>query len=140
MDESWEHIRQTIRPLGQRPLRSWGHEKDPLILNTGAGVLSSRRLQRGQYEPEGVLDLHGLTIIQAHDRLQTFLARAQGDHKRLVLIITGKGKNSIPHERTLKQAFEEWMAFPNFRRYVASFSPAARRHGEEGAYYVVLKK
>jgi DNA-nicking Smr family endonuclease len=141
MDESWEYIRQTTQPLGKPSLRPPGPDKHPLVLNNEAlFTLSPRRLRRGQYEPDAVFDLHGLTLIQAHDRLQVFLAKARKDNKRLLLIITGKGKNSAPHGRTLKQAFEEWMALPSFTQDVASFVPAARRHGEEGAYYVLLKK
>jgi DNA-nicking Smr family endonuclease len=83
--------------------------------------------------------LHGLTLIQAHDRLIHVLRRARDQKKRLLLVITGKGNNSQPHARTLKQSFEEWMLMPDFRGLVAHMCPSARHHGGAGAYYVLLK-
>lgn len=140
MEETWDDIRNTTRPLGRGFSGCVGVEKDRLPPAPLSHFPSLRRLQRGGYDPEVTLDLHGLTLLQAHDRLMHVLRRAMDQKQRLLLVITGKGNNSQPHARTLKQSFEEWMMMPDFRGFVAHVCPAARHHGGAGAYYVLLKK
>ena len=41
---------------------------------------------------EDRIDLHGMTLDQAHPALIGFIMRSYGEGKRLVLVITGKGK------------------------------------------------
>ena len=140
MEETWDDIRKTTRPLGAPPSRRSGLDKAFSPTDAAPRFLSLRRLQRGQYDPQATVDLHGLTLIQAHDRLHQTLRRALDQKHRLLLVITGKGNNSQPHARTLKQAFEAWMTLPPFCPLVAHVCPAAKRHGDTGAYYVLLKK
>lgn len=52
-----------------------------------------RRMKRGKLKPEGKLDLHGMRIDTAHGALTRFILTAQAADKRLVLVITGKGKD-----------------------------------------------
>ncbi len=140
MEETWDDIRNTTRPLGAPPSRRSGLDKAFSPTDAAPRFLSLRRLQRGDYEPQASVDLHGLTLIQAHDRLHQTLRRALDQKHRLLLVITGKGNNSQPNARTLKQAFEAWMTLPPFCPLVAHVCPAAKRHGDTGAYYVLLKK
>ena len=140
MEETWDDIRKSTRPLGSPPSRRAGLDKAFFPTDTAPRFLSLRRLQRGDYEPQSTIDLHGLTLIQAHDRLMHVVRRAMDQKQRLLLVITGKGNNSQPHARTLKQAFEEWMRSPPFCPLVAHVCPAAKRHGDTGAYYILLKK
>lgn len=145
MEETWDDIRNTTRPLGAPPSRRRAVDEgavDKAFSPTtfAPRFLSLRRLQRGDYDPQATVDLHGLTLIQAHDRLHQTLRRALDQKHRLLLVITGKGNNSQPHARTLKQAFEAWMTMPPFCPLVAHVCPAAKRHGDTGAYYILLKK
>ena len=140
MEETWDDIRKSTRPLGSPPSRRGGLDKAFFPTDAASRFLSLRRLQRGDYEPQATIDLHGLTLIQAHDRLMHVVRRAMDQKQRLLLVITGKGNNSQPHARTLKQAFEEWMSSPPFCPLVAHVCPAAKRHGDTGAYYILLKK
>jgi DNA-nicking Smr family endonuclease len=39
----------------------------------------------------------------------------------------------------LKRRLPDWLAAPGLRSLVAGVSPAERRHGGEGAFYVALK-
>ena len=48
------------------------------------------RLRKGKKPVDGVLDLHGLTLAEAHPRLISFVRDAHVSEKRLLLIITGK--------------------------------------------------
>ena len=56
-----------------------------------------KHMTRGRLKPEAVLDLHGMTIAEAHPELIRFILNAQSHGKRLVLVITGKGKNADDH-------------------------------------------
>ena len=102
------------------------------------------RLSRGILPVDARLDLHGLTQSAAHLRLLRFLAEAQADGAKLVLVITGKGKaddNPRPEERgVLRRAVPAWLHSAEFRPLVAGFEEAGRRHGGTGALYVSLRR
>lgn len=105
------------------------------------------RLKRGKLMPEGKIDLHGLTVDQAHGALTGFLMRAHGDGKRLVLVVTGKGKNKhgddgpIPTRLgVLKHQVPQWLSLPPLKSCVLQISEAHVRHGGGGAYYVYLRR
>lgn len=99
------------------------------------------RLSRGNLSIDGRLDLHGLTQEAAHDRLIGFLLRVQGEGGRTVLVITGKGDDSGPHDRgVLRRAVPMWLASRPFRGLVVGFDEAGRHHGGAGALYVRIKK
>ncbi|MGX9352432.1 Smr/MutS family protein [Shimia sp. W99] len=104
------------------------------------------RLKRGKLVPEGKIDLHGMTMEQAHPALTGFLLRAHGEGKRLVLVITGKGKSKpddgpIPTRRgVLKHQVPQWLAMAPLRSVVLQVAEAHLKHGGTGAYYVYLRR
>ena len=104
------------------------------------------KLKRGKMAPEGRLDLHGMTMEQAHPRLVAFILRAQADGKRLVLVITGKGKNRdeglpIPvRHGVLRHQVPHWLSVPPLAQAVLQVSEAHLKHGGGGAYYVYLRR
>jgi len=109
----------------------------------------ARRLKKGQLPIEGRVDLHGMTQEQAHRRLNKFLAHAQADGKRCVLVITGKGGTEVPDpdniyrmRRTgvLRHVVPQWLAQGDNARRVLAWHPARPNHGGDGALYVVLKR
>ncbi|MFN3525394.1 MAG: Smr/MutS family protein, partial [Paracoccus sp. (in: a-proteobacteria)] len=51
-----------------------------------------KRMTRGKLRPEARMDLHGLTLAEAHPRLIQFVLSCHAEGLRLVLIITGKGR------------------------------------------------
>jgi len=55
------------------------------------------KLTRGKLRPEGRIDLHGMTMAQAHPALQDFILGSAQLQRRLVLVITGKGKFKPDH-------------------------------------------
>ena len=96
-----------------------------------------RRLIR-ERDPIGLaLDLHGLDQIRARMHLIRFLAQAQLEGERAVLVITGKGTLG---EGIIRRSAPDWLADPALRGVVAGWSPAHRRHGGDGALYVALKR
>lgn len=104
------------------------------------------KLRRGKLKPEGKIDLHGMTVDQAHPALIGFILRAHGEGKRLVLVVTGKGKNKqddgpMPIRRgILKHQVPQWLSMPPVGSSVLQVSEAHLRHGGSGAYYVYLRR
>ena len=96
-----------------------------------------RRLDRGRDEPAATLDLHGLNQDQARAVLTAFILRGWAEHRRTILVITGKGALG---DGVLRRRVPRWLAEPPLRAAVAGLSEAHRRHGGEGALYVALKR
>ncbi|WEK51057.1 MAG: Smr/MutS family protein [Candidatus Kaistia colombiensis] len=104
------------------------------------------RVARGTIEIDGRIDLHGLTQLDAHDRLRGFLLDAQSRGSKLVIVITGKGKVGADdpfgmNERgVLRRRVPQWLAEPGLRNIVIGFEEAHRSHGGGGALYVRIRK
>lgn len=104
------------------------------------------RMKRGRLVPEGRIDLHGMTMDAAHPALVGFILRAQADGKRLVLVITGKGRAGdhgvlYPTPRgILRRQVPHWLETPPLAQAVLQVSSAHIRHGGEGAFYVYLRR
>ncbi len=107
---------------------------------------SYAKMTRGKIRPEGRIDLHGMTVAEAHPELVGFVLNSHAAGKRLVLVITGKGKDrdndlSIPvRNGVLRHQVPQWMALPPLRSVVLQVTPAHTRHGGLGAYYVYLRR
>jgi len=104
------------------------------------------RMKRGKLVPEGRIDLHGMTMDRAHPALIAFILRAQASGKRLVLVITGKGRDRdeggpIPVPRgILKHQVPSWLSSPPLAQAVLQITEAHISHGGAGAYYVYLRR
>lgn len=104
------------------------------------------RMTRGKLAPEARIDLHGMTVAAAHPALTAFILRAEAEGRRLVLVITGKGKRSedtgpIPvRPGVLRHQVPHWLETPPLRQAVLQVTPAHRRHGGDGAFYVYLRR
>ena len=104
------------------------------------------KMKRGKLKPEGRLDLHGMTLDRAHPALSRFIMSAHKDGKRLVLVITGKGKQRdeggpIPvRHGVLRHQVPQWLAMPPLSSVVLQVSQAHVSHGGGGAYYVYLRR
>ena len=102
------------------------------------------RMTRGKLVPEGRIDLHGMTLDRAHPALVRFILAAQAAGKRLVLVITGKGKGGdawpTPTRGILRSQVPHWLETPPLAQAVLQVTPAHLRHGGEGAYYVYLRR
>jgi DNA-nicking Smr family endonuclease len=104
------------------------------------------KLKRGKLVPEGRIDLHGMTLAQAHPTLIGFILSAHAAGKRLVLVITGKGKlrddfAPMPaRQGILRHQVPQWLAMAPMGPLVMQIAPAHISHGGEGAYYVYLRR
>ncbi|MDW4498084.1 Smr/MutS family protein [Sulfitobacter sp. D35] len=104
------------------------------------------RLRRGKLKPEARIDLHGMTLDRAHVALTRFILSSQSAGRRLVLVITGKGKDRdddgpIPvRHGVLKHQVPQWLRLQPLAAAVLQVEPAHIRHGGSGAYYVYLRR
>jgi DNA-nicking Smr family endonuclease len=104
------------------------------------------RMKRGKESPEGRIDLHGMTVAAAHVALTAYLLRSYAEGKRLVLVITGKGRSAkdsgpIPTPKgILRHQLPDWVSQPPLNQIVLQIAKAHQRHGGGGAYYVYLSR
>jgi DNA-nicking Smr family endonuclease len=104
------------------------------------------KMTRGKLAPEARIDLHGLTLAEAHPELIRFILNAQSQGMRLVLVITGKGKRRedvgpIPQRMgALRHQVPHWLRLPPLGPAVLQVSEAHLKHGGSGAYYVYLRR
>ena len=94
-----------------------------------------RKLRKGQYNVDAVLDLHGMSVKIAKKEVEFFLLEALRNGLRTVLIIHGKGHHTpMP---ILKNKLNHWLRETTM---VLAFCSAAPLHGNRGAVYVLLKR
>lgn len=104
------------------------------------------RMTRGKLMPEARIDLHGLTLAQAHPDLIRFILDAHAQGLRLVLVITGKGKAKPDHGPipsrigALRHQVPHWLRLPPLGPVVLQVAEAHAKHGGGGAYYVYLRR
>jgi len=113
-------------------------------LNMDAGTY--HRLSRGKLRPEGRIDLHGLTLAQAHPVLTGFILTSHAAGRRLVLVITGKGRprdDDAPLPvggGLLRRQVPHWLTLAPLGPLVLQVAPAHITHGGGGALYVYLRR
>lgn len=104
------------------------------------------KMKKGRLSPEARIDLHGMTIAQAHPALTRFILDAVSDGRRLVLVITGKGRTRaddgpIPERPgVLRHQVPHWLHTAPLKPHVLQVSDAHLKHGGQGAYYVYLRR
>jgi DNA-nicking Smr family endonuclease len=138
--------------LGEKANHKRGHDLLPSItarLTKAPLQMDSKahgKMTRGKLKPEARLDLHGMTMSEAHPELIAFILGSQAIGRRLVLVITGKGKlrddgGPIPvRHGVLRHQVPQWMALPPLSQAILQVTPAHLTHGGHGAYYVYLRK
>jgi DNA-nicking Smr family endonuclease len=159
----WEKLRRSVRPL--RPERKsaaadrqTGHAEAAPPQSSSSPVAARprvkaaepplarleertrRRLARGLTEVDARIDLHGMRQERAYSALIAFLRHAQLRGSKLVLVITGKGRDGADRSGVLRLAVPSWLARPDFRELIVGFEEAGRRHGGAGALYVRLRR
>ena len=150
-------------PRAPRILRPPGSGKTPAISidladnavappgrsEAGLDRRNAERLRRGERNPDGRIDLHGMTAERAHRALDLRIGQALAHGERLVLVITGKGgrrgsADDAAFMRTdqgvLRQQAPRWLRTGPHAAHLVGIYQAHLRHGGAGAFYVYLKK
>ncbi len=104
-----------------------------------------RRLSGRMLQPDFTLDLHGHTLDQAHRRLDMGLAQAKAMGARVVLLVTGRPRPVEAADRSerrgaIRAKVLDWLAAGPHGSDIAAVRNAQRRHGGEGALYLVLRR
>lgn len=105
-----------------------------------------KKMKSGKLAPEARIDLHGLTLAQAHPRLIGFIQDSANRGRRLVLVITGKGRadpgdGPIPTRLgVLRHQVPHWLHSMPLKPLILQINEASRKHGGQGAIYVYLRR
>jgi DNA-nicking Smr family endonuclease len=135
-----KHRSPERRDLAPTPAQILGQA--PLRMDAGTHA----KMTRGKLQPEARIDLHGMTLPEAHPELIRFILNAQSQGLRLVLVITGKGKRRddtgpIPQRAgALRHQVPHWLHLPPLGPAVLQVTEAHLKHGGSGAYYVYLRR
>ena len=95
-----------------------------------------KKLKRGEFRFQEILDLHGYRSLEAEQHLVAFLSDALRNNQTCVLIIHGKGYRSENRTGVIKPLT---IGFLKNVAEVMAFCSALPRDGGSGAVYVLLK-
>lgn len=145
-------IKKSTQVIENTYLKVKGFEIEPkanltnLLSNRSVDKRVSSKMKAGKMSPEGTLDLHGYRLTQAKLALRGFLFSAYESRKRLVLIITGKGKPrddrdlNLDYRGVLRNEVPVWLEEAPLAGLILSVKKANPKHGGGGALYVYLRK
>ena len=110
-------------------------------LRLGQGTALSKKnikdYNKGNVFIENKLDLHGFNLVEAKNSLENFINQSVKNNKRLILVITGKGKEG---EGIIKNNIISWLNAKDLRNKILAVNYASKKHGGTGAIYILLRK
>jgi len=116
--------------------------RTPALLNFGSTAdidrRTAQRFKRGEMAVDGRIDLHGLTLDQAHGALTSFIRGAAARGARCVVVVTGKGKGGSIGK--IRNETPHWLNQAPLRPLILAVTQAGVRDGGAGALYVLLKR
>jgi len=163
-EHDWEEFKKKVTPLGKKKqllkknkekiiLKNLEHkekfETDFIYIENEEKKLieknTLKKIKRGKLKIESKLDLHGFTIEESKEKVIDFILRNYKCKKRLLLLITGKGKRLSVSEGwrgtgKLKENVPLWLKSVQLSKYILWFDIANPENGGEGALMVYLKK
>jgi DNA-nicking Smr family endonuclease len=110
--------------------------EEPSYLRTGLARDVLRKLRRGHWVAQDMVDLHGLNRLEARSLLAEFLGGCLKRGLRCVRVVHGKGLRSPGREPVLKGKAQQWLVQ---RDEVLAFCEAPKSQGGSGALLVLLK-
>ena len=88
------------------------------------------------------IDLHGLTVEQAHQKLIEYFSINYKKKNLFHIVVTGLG-NKTNGEKfftgKIRRQFPFWLDTEKFQFMIKSYSPCKIQHGGLGAFYIKLK-
>lgn len=99
-----------------------------------------KRLRRGEFAYQAMIDLHGMSAPAARVEVERFIMRALAEGHREVLIVHGRGHNSKDNIPILKDRLKSWLARGRIGRGILAFTSARPADGGTGALYVLLRR
>ena len=124
-----------VQPPPPKPLKPAKPVKQVSSVTTKSFDIQTRRkITKGKKRIEAKLDLHGNTLEMARPKVLNFIEKARALDHRLVLIVTGKGKDG---EGVLRKEVPRWLSQSPL---VNSYEHASEKDGGSGALYVQVKR
>ena len=111
-------------------------EGEQTFVRRGLGRDVLVKLRRGHWVVQAMIDLHGMTVDEAHDSLADFLLDARGRGFRCVRVIHGKGLTSRNREPVLKGKVRRWLSQWDD---VLAYCEAPPHAGGSGAVVALLR-
>ena len=141
-------VRQPVATAPPRPPREPPSNSPKVLIKALPPQLDGsweRRLARGALEPDFTLDLHGLRLDGAWQRLDTAVDRMVDQGGRVLLVIAGRDRGAEvrtdPGARgRIRAKLPDWLASGRHASRILAVRPAHARHGGGGAVYVILKR
>ncbi|NLI80647.1 MAG: DNA mismatch repair protein MutS [Deltaproteobacteria bacterium] len=99
-----------------------------------------KKLRDGDFSYQAHLDLHGLNRMQAYPLVVQFIKESFAQKRRCVLIVSGRGLNSVEKEPILKLSLVHWLTHAPLKRLVLAFASARSYDGGAGAFYILLRR
>ncbi len=78
-------------------------------------------------------------MIEAESAVVKFITNCYMRSKVYVLVITGKG-NVLSDKKTLKTELPNFLKNSAIFPIIISYTEASRKHGHQGAFYILLRK
>ena len=97
-----------------------------------------KRFEKGELPVDGAIDLHGMTLAQAHHRFTQFILGKIQEGARFILVVTGKGSSS--GTGVIRKNLPLWCEDKNLRPYILQITSAHPKHGGSGASYILLRR
>lgn len=97
-----------------------------------------KRFEKGELPIDGKIDLHGMTLAQAHHGFTQFLIGKIKEGARFVLVVTGKGSGDSTG--VIRKNLPLWCDDKNLKPYILQFTNAQAKHGGTGASYILLRR
>ena len=104
-----------------------------------------KKIKKGAIKIDDELDLHGQSFNHSKKLITTFVNMNLSRQKRLILIITGKGKRLGTDKGwkgtgVLKENLPSWISTTSISRKILWFDKAPHRKGGDGALLIYLRK
>ena len=110
----------------------------------------NKELKRGKINIDRRIDLHGYSLVEAHEKFISEVKKNYNKNKRCLLIITGKGVHKkIENEQDtslklfygkIKNSIINWINEGDLKKYILTYQDAGFEYGGDGALFVYLRK
>ncbi len=105
-------------------------------INFSLDSKTKKQINKKNLAFDAIVDLHGKTEAQAYGIILDFVKNCYFNNYKNIIIITGKGKNSIGK---LKIKTPSWLKSKELSKFVVGFDTMPNSKGGEGALFVKLK-
>ena len=105
-------------------------------------ILDQQLYKQFKNKPFQKIDLHGLTVDEAYQKVLSYLKTSFKKKNLLHIVITGLGNKSQGEEfftGKIRKQFPQWLDTEPFQQIVKSYSSCKLKHGGLGAFYIKLR-